>query len=327
MREREETRRCTRAWKDSWAAGCCCCCRYSQLRRGGRTEAVIRWSSSSRSIPEEEGESEKGDEGEGERERRGRAKRRSFGRSLARKVPPTSQESPFLPVGSTPAPHHPPPPLPPPLPSRRRRRRGRGRHRRRGRPRRRRGRRRGHPPRPRPRRPRRADRRVRRRRRRSSSSDRPRRDRRRRRRRLTPRTRVERWRAFSPLSLPLRRGRSSSREAARRGWGPKREAGRRWRGSVCRATGRSVARSLVSRSVRALRSTRLHRVSALLALRVAHASQPRSFVPSFISRRRVRADRKRKREREREGESVSDRVQFSLASAHIQLDIQGDARA
>lgn len=43
------------------------------------------------------------------------------------------------------------------------------------------------------------------------------------------------------------------RAAKRRGWGPKREAGRRWRGSVCRATGRS----LVSRSVRALRSTRL----------------------------------------------------------------------
>lgn len=38
----------------------------------------------------------------------------------------------------------------------------------------------------------------------------------------------------------------------RRGWGPKRGADRRWRGSVCRATGRS----LVSRSVRALRSTR-----------------------------------------------------------------------
>lgn len=154
-----------------------------------------------------------------------------------------------------------------------RRRRGRGRHRRRGRLRRRRDRRRGHPPRPRPRRPRRGDRDRRRRSGSSDRRDRPRRDRRRRRcRRLTPRTSVERWRAFSPLSLPLRRGRSSSREAARRGWGPKREAGRRWRGSVCRATGRSVARSLVSRSVRALRSTRLHRVSVLLALRIAHAS-------------------------------------------------------
>lgn len=59
------------------------------------------------------------------------------------------------------------------------------------------------------------------------------------------------------------RGRSSW-EPRSRGWGPKRGADRRWRGSVCRATGRS----LVSRSVRALRSRRA------FSTRIRRATRP-----------------------------------------------------
>lgn len=95
--------------------------------------------------------------------------------------------------------------------------------------------------------------------------------------------------------------------------------------SVGQPVGRSLALSFLALSAL---SARLDSTAYPYYSRFASRTH-RNHVPSFL--RSFRDDEcvqiERGREREGEGESVSDRVQFSLASAHIQVDIQGDARA